>query len=620
MILSDNETRIDQLNNLAIAKTIASIIRDSKESVSIGIHGDWGAGKSSVLAMVEDELTSSEECNIDDWNEAIEAEWEESTESKEAFNHISTVRFNSWQYQGFEDAKIALMSTIVCKLENRAKVYYKEHKIKGGLKRLKEISTLLWKNLDKLAIAKNIGKIGVSLASGTTPLVLFDMLFKYVQDTITDEKKATKLIETIGDLLKRPEPEFSGFREMEEFRENFKNLFIEAKIGKLVVLIDDLDRCLPKVAIETLEAVRMFLSLENTAFIIAADDMMIRYAVKEYFPRIIEQEFDNQEIASKIDYNRFSDKYLEKLIQIPFNIPRIGLVEAQIYTMLLLIESQTGKSDGFIKLVKIVLKKLSRPWALEQLSTEEIQTALGEQYDSVVENVKIAKNIDRILAENTNGNPRNIKRFVNMLLLRTQVAYNRGFSKKELEMAVLAKMMLAEQYNNAFYKALASELNEDGICSAFNNSVEKELVEEVLEKTAPPFETEGQAKKDRAKKTTETRETMESQKTAVVKNELFGKLFDQPNVKRWMDTEPSLAGVDLRPYFFACTQKDDFFFSSPEERLGELISVIRGGKLNVANNKQKFIGLIDTDAKRILRLFHKMYLGEICQMQTSQDY
>ena len=59
MILSDNETRIDLLNNRAIAKTIVSIIRDSKESVSIGVHGDWGAGKSSVLAMVEKEIADA---------------------------------------------------------------------------------------------------------------------------------------------------------------------------------------------------------------------------------------------------------------------------------------------------------------------------------------------------------------------------------------------------------------------------------------------------------------------------------------------------------------------------------------------------------------------------------
>ena len=43
----------------------------------------------------------------------------------------------------------------------------------------------------------------------------------------------------------------------------------------LVVLIDDLDRCLPPTTISTLEAIRLFFFLDNTAFVIAADDAMI---------------------------------------------------------------------------------------------------------------------------------------------------------------------------------------------------------------------------------------------------------------------------------------------------------------------------------------------------------
>jgi predicted KAP-like P-loop ATPase len=58
MILSDNETKIDMLNNRAIAKTVANLILECDDRpISMGIHGDWGAGKSSILAMVEDELS-----------------------------------------------------------------------------------------------------------------------------------------------------------------------------------------------------------------------------------------------------------------------------------------------------------------------------------------------------------------------------------------------------------------------------------------------------------------------------------------------------------------------------------------------------------------------------------
>ena len=106
----------------------------------------------------------------------------------------------------------------------------------------------------------------------------------------------------------------------------------DASIEKLVVLIDDLDRCLPSVAINTLEAVRLFMFTEKTAFVIAADEGMIRYAVKKHFPDAID---DNKYNVGDV----FANKYLEKLIQIPFRIPALGEVEACIYIMLLMVGS-----------------------------------------------------------------------------------------------------------------------------------------------------------------------------------------------------------------------------------------------------------------------------------------
>lgn len=140
MILSDNETRLDLLNNKAIAKTIVSIIKDSKESVSIGVHGDWGAGKSSILAMVEDLLnpekvtddSSEDDFDWEDWEDWDEQDPEDAVddESNLPTTDCVTVRFNSWQYQGFEDAKIALMSAIVKALQKEAKSFYKKHPVR----------------------------------------------------------------------------------------------------------------------------------------------------------------------------------------------------------------------------------------------------------------------------------------------------------------------------------------------------------------------------------------------------------------------------------------------------------------------------------------------------------
>jgi putative protein kinase ArgK-like GTPase of G3E family len=60
MILPDNETKVDLLNNEAIANTIIGLLRERPDSpVTIGVHGDWGAGKSSVLEMIAARLETN---------------------------------------------------------------------------------------------------------------------------------------------------------------------------------------------------------------------------------------------------------------------------------------------------------------------------------------------------------------------------------------------------------------------------------------------------------------------------------------------------------------------------------------------------------------------------------
>ena len=91
MIVADNETAVDLLYHQAVARTVARVVAEqSDEPLSVGVHGDWGAGKSSVLLMVEEAFEGSE--------------------------RILCVRFNGWLFQGFEDAKAVLIETVVDEL------------------------------------------------------------------------------------------------------------------------------------------------------------------------------------------------------------------------------------------------------------------------------------------------------------------------------------------------------------------------------------------------------------------------------------------------------------------------------------------------------------------------
>ena len=132
MILPDIETKVDLLNAEPIAKTISQLIRRHPGTpMTIGAHGDWGAGKSSVLEMVENAFAGDDK--------------------------TLCVKFNGWRFQGFEDAKIALLEGLVTELvESRSLVTKAGQAVKD-----------IFRRLDLLKIAKNAGGL---LAASRRPI------------------------------------------------------------------------------------------------------------------------------------------------------------------------------------------------------------------------------------------------------------------------------------------------------------------------------------------------------------------------------------------------------------------------------------------------------------------
>jgi predicted KAP-like P-loop ATPase len=168
------------------------------------------------------------------------------------------------------------------------------------------------KRIDLLKLAKKAGGLALTAHTGM-PLPgqigdLVHALQALVPDSLKKEKAASdgkdaKSDNTSKGLLKPKDPKRVP-KEIEEFRKAFDKLLKAADIDQLVVLIDDLDRCLPDTAIETLEAVRLFVFTSKTAFVVAADEAMIEYAVRKHFP-------DLPDSTGPMTYSR---NYLEKLI------------------------------------------------------------------------------------------------------------------------------------------------------------------------------------------------------------------------------------------------------------------------------------------------------------------
>ncbi|VVT24540.1 Qat anti-phage system ATPase QatA [Rhizobium sp. EC-SD404] len=538
MIVADNETAVDLLYYEAIARTVVRLVSEkSDEPLSVGVHGDWGAGKSSVLMMVEEAFKEDD--------------------------RVLCVRFNGWLFQGFEDAKAVLIETIVEELRRK----------RPTSKKVAEQAKKVLRRVDWMKLARKAGAYGLTLATGIPhPDTIKDLgaaarsLVGKGAEKVSPEALAA-LVEGSDEFL-REVAEDSAPEQMHAFRDEFAKLLQDAEIDRLIVLVDDLDRCLPDTAIETLEAIRLFLFVPRAAFVIAADEGMIEYAVRQHFP-------DLPVATGPATYAR---NYLEKLIQVPFRLPSLGYAETRIYVTLLLVLNVHGEtSDEFQKLAELAREVLRRPWKGPGLDRKTVEKALGGVPAEVERAMELAGRIAPILADGARGNPRQIKRFINTMMLRLAIAEERGFGD-EINVAVLAKIMLAERFAPELYDAMARGSASTGA------SEELAALEAVVASPPPDLETKSADEKTQAPSETPS-------------------LPDWPNLewaKQWAAIDPPLAENDLRPYVFVTRDRRSVFGAVTSlGELEELIVKLQGSSLQVKQAAAEVARLQTIEAEQV---------------------
>ena len=561
MILTDNETKVDLLNNEAISKTIIELLRENPDHpVTIGVHGDWGAGKSSVLEMIEAGFAGKED--------------------------VLCLKFNGWRFQGFEDAKIALIEGIVTGLIEKRPAMTKAA---GALKDV-------FNRINWLKVAKRAGGLAVTAFTGVPTTDQISAVVGTLEGIFADpgqlatKENLTSAIEGVKSMLKPAETK-NVPEEVEAFRKAFDKLLTDAGIKQLIVLIDDLDRCLPDTAIETLEAIRLFVFTARTAFVVAADEAMIEYAVRKHFP-------DLPETTGPRDYAR---NYLEKLIQVPFRIPALGETETRIYVTLLLTGAEIGDEHAdYAKLIAAARERLKRPWENAGLDAATVKAALGAKADKANNALALSDQIGPILASGTKGNPRQIKRFLNTLLLRERTANARGFGA-DITLPVLAKLMLAERFIPRLFEQIAfvSAVHPKGICDDLEH-LEKSLVADGANVKA-----DGKAATD-VRKAAKTTESVALDPESVVLSEWKSS----ETVRDWARVQPLLSGIDLRPYLFVTKDKKDYF--GPVSVLGHLASVVEklfGGKMTVQGYEAELKQLVQPEADKVFEAVRTKIMG-----------
>ena len=419
---NDIETSTDYLHFSVVSQAVADMIVESgKSPISIGVSGSWGSGKSSMVKMIGQDLK-----NRDEKDE----------------NYIF-LEFNAWLYQGYDDARVALLQSISKKLSSEMK----KRKIPegdGAWDKLKKFTKRInWFQVSKLALPLIAGFIpGVNAVGAIGGLV------SAISNSIGNPEEASANSEAVSSAFEKFAPEVKELlkdeaakpatEQIEELRKEFQELLKKLNV-KLVVLVDDLDRCLPETAVSTLEAMRLLLFVDRTAFIIAADEQMIRNGVRAHFGDV---ELSEGLITS----------YFDKLIQVPITVPRLGVAEIKVYIALLYIEADIRKNNLDEKIITEAQEKLngllSGAWQTP-VTKETIEKALEDiTLDGLSGYVSMADQLAGILAtaDNIKGNPRLIKRFMNSLEIRKKVATFNGIT---VDPEILIKMLLFERCASA---------------------------------------------------------------------------------------------------------------------------------------------------------------------------
>lgn len=237
-LLDDNPTTDDVLGFEKMANILREvIISTSQPPFAIGVFGEWGCGKTSLMRMVEKRLMD---------------------------NEIKTVWFNAWKYDGKEVIWNALIQEIFYTILNDP-----------SIQNLRDDEDF------KNRVIKMAGGLAKYAAKVAT---------RFIPGGIVKEED----VDGVLDVLRPLNADDEQFDFINKFESNFDKLVKEyvGQNGFLVVFIDDLDRCLPENAITVMEALKLYLDRANCIFVIGAESSIIEEGIKQRYS-------DNERLSAK---------------------------------------------------------------------------------------------------------------------------------------------------------------------------------------------------------------------------------------------------------------------------------------------------------------------------------
>jgi len=316
------------------AKTIVRLIagEETQTPITISIHGAWGSGKSSLMRTVQ---------KIIEDDEAYKEYFKENKFSKVS---CKTIWFNAWEYECEEDIGLTLLHYIGLEIEKDLES--KEDKDP---------------NIEFSKVKKYLTTVG-EVAADILIRKVGNISLKEIREYVTeDRKKAMDKIPNLSNLFKEA---------INEYTEKGDN-------KRIIIFIDDLDRCNIKNAKNIIDTIRLFLTTEKCIFILGLDIDRLQksldyefqhikdFDAREYINKIVQLRFelpplsdeDVEEYAEDLLPGEFEEKYIKIIIQgIKANPRNIKLFINNLRFQLTLSQYQTFDVKKSLLIMWLVLK------------------------------------------------------------------------------------------------------------------------------------------------------------------------------------------------------------------------------------------------------------------------
>lgn len=420
-ILLDTPTDWPALGYGGIATALAGIIRDSQPNFAIGIFGGWGSGKTTLMGAIKTALPT---------------------------DGILTVDFNAWRFEREPQLLVPLLDSIRGALAERATLYERSKNGDGLDAKASAVPKLR-------AIAGRVGRIVRALATGLSGSA-------GIPGAITVKYDARAALEALDELAASssagqqeadaPKSLYvAAFRELQAAFEDLGG----AGLNRIVVFVDDLDRCLPANALDVLESIKLFFDLPGFIFVVGLDESAIDRAIMTKLaapPATPTGAIDGGMATATAASSAASSahpgrEYAKKIFQIPYTLP--VMLPKQLDDLLKCMYAEAGITD-------------------DQLA--DLRTRVRPYLD--------------VIAVQRRVNPREVKRFINSYTLQTLIRPDL------VPEAILALQTLAFRPDwQAVYDAASMQPNKFGdTLEAYRAGMEVKFKEEFPE--LPEFSAE----------------------------------------------------------------------------------------------------------------------------------